>query len=457
MVTILVLIAAVVVGLYMAWNIGANDVANAMGTSVGSRALTVRRAIILAGIFEFCGAFFVGGHVSQTIRKGIVDIESLRAQPAAGQGRSSSAPTSASAPASGPSEGAPVIRPAGRKARGGRFDEATRMKLVMGMLASLLAASLWLNVATYFAQPVSTTHAIVGAVVGFALIAAGPGSVVWSKIGQIVASWVLSPLVGAVLAFIIYRAIQRYVLRHRHPVFMAKRAVPICFGSVACILSLSILYKVIHLEKSTIYLALPLAAIFGMAVALIARAVLVRRTARMRYRLKERYQVVERWFGRIQPVSACYMAFAHGANDVANAIGPLAGVIHWITGGDIASKTPVPLWLLGLGGVGIVVGLGTYGYKVMEAIGRKITEITPTRGFSAEFGTASTVLVCSLMGLPISTTLVLVGAVMGVGLARGFGAIDLKVIRRIFASWLVTIPVSAAFAAVIYTILIALT
>jgi PiT family inorganic phosphate transporter len=455
-----IVLVAVIVGLYMAWNIGANDVANAMGTSVGSGALTVRRAIILAGIFEFSGAFFVGGNVAQTIRKGIVNIEVLRcADPAARPapaGASSRPAAPAFAPAGASSRPAAEFHPAASRPAAAEGEASLRKRLMVGMLSALLAAALWLNVATFFAQPVSTTHAIVGAVVGFAVVAAGPACVVWAKMGQIGASWALSPVVGASLAFVVYRLIQKYVLRARHPVFMAKRAVPICFGSVAAILGLSILYKVIRLEKSTIYVAVPLAAVFGMAVALVARAVLLRRTARLRYRFKDRYRVVEKWFGRIQPISACYMAFAHGANDVANAIGPLAGVFHWARGGDIASKAPVPLWLLALGGVGIVVGLGTYGYKVMEAIGKKITEITPTRGFSAEFGTASTVLVCSLMGLPISTTLVLVGAVMGVGLARGFGAIDLRVIRRIFASWLVTIPVSAVFAAVIYWLLMGL-
>ncbi len=441
--------AAIAVGLYMAWNIGANDVANAMGTSVGSGALTLRQAVVLAGIFEFAGAFFVGSHVAETIRKGIVDIDVLRASsPVRRQ-----APVPATRSSSGPADESVELRPpATRPGTWGQRDPL-RVKLVMGMLAALLAAAIWLNVATFFSQPVSTTHAIVGAVIGFAVMAAGLGTVVWSKVSKIAASWVLSPVVGGVLAFIIYRVIQKYVLRHRHPVFMAKRAVPICFGSVASILGLLILYKVLRVEKGTIYVALPLAAVFGMAVGLIARAVLLRRTAKLRYRRRDRYAVVEKWFGRIQPITACYMAFAHGANDVANAIGPLAGVIHFARGGAIGSKAPVPLWLLALGGVGIVVGLATYGYKVIRAIGRKITEITPTRGFAAEFGTASTVLICSLMGLPISTTLVLVGAVMGVGLARGFGAIDLKVIRRIFASWLITIPVSAIFAAVIYKIL----
>jgi PiT family inorganic phosphate transporter len=234
---------------------------------------------------------------------------------------------------------------------------------------------------------------------------------------------------------------------------MARRALPICFGAVSFLISLSVLYHVLHVGKYVLGLSVPLAAMFGLAVAITARFVLARKAARMRVRRSQRYEVVERWFARIQPITACYMAFAHGANDVANAIGPLGGIFHYAGGGTIADKSPVPFWLLAMGGVGIVLGLSTYGYKVMAAVGKKITEITPTRGFAAEFGTASTVLVCSLMGLPISTTFVLVGAVMGVGMARGFGAIDLGVVRKIFASWLITIPVSAGLSAGIFALL----
>ena len=453
MLTTLVLIAAIVVGLYMAWNIGANDVANAMGTSVGSGALTLRQAVILAGIFEFLGALVVGGSVAQTIRKGIVDPQRLRE--AAGVRQPVRATPATSGPSTMPGGRAPEMRAREEGTRAAMAEDPLRVRLMIGMLSALLAAAMWLNVATFFAQSVSTTHAIIGAVVGFAIMEAGPACVVWPKMGAIVASWVISPVVGGAMAFVIYRCIRRYVLRSRHPVHMAMRAVPLCFAAVALVLSLSVLYKVLHftLSIADLGLALPLSLAFAVAVGIVARAVHVRRAARYRVRRKDRYKVVEKWFGRVQPVNACYKAFAHGANDVANAIGPLAAVVHLATGGDIASRAPVPLWLLALGGSGIVLGLATYGYKVIESIGKKITEITPTRGFGAEFGTASTVLVCSVMGLPISTTFVLVGAVMGVGLARGFGAIDLKVIRRIFASWLVTIPVSAVFAAIIYSIL----
>ena len=439
--TTALVIAALAAGLYMAWNVGANDVANAMGTSIGSGAMTLRTAVVLAAVFEFCGAFFVGGSVSQTIRKGIVEVDALRRH--AVTQRADAAPP---APQLSPDD-APGETPA---------EAELRAKLIAGMLSALLASAIWLNVATFFSQPVSTTHAIVGAVVGFAIAAAGPRCVVWPKMAQIAASWVVSPIVGAALAYGLYRCIQTWVLRTRHPVFMAKRAVPICYGAVGFILGLSVLYKVMHLDKATVFKALPLALILGLAAGAASRTVLLRSAARRRVRRKDRYAVVEGWFGRIQIVTACYMAFAHGANDVANAIGPLAAVVHFATGGQIASKAPVPWWLLALGGLGIILGLATYGYKVIEAVGKRITEITPTRGFAAGFGTASTVLICSLMGLPISTTLVLVGAVMGVGMARGFAAIDLKIIRRIFASWVLTIPVSAVLAAAIYKCLMLL-
>jgi PiT family inorganic phosphate transporter len=434
------LIIAVIAGLYMAWNIGANDVANAMGTPVGSGALTLRKAVILAGIFEFLGAFFVGSNVAQTIGKGIVPLDAFRAQVVA---------VSTTHPAE---DAPPVLREAPPSVP--KRDPA-RERLAVGMLAALLAAAVWLNIATFFGQPVSTTHAIIGAVVGFAMVSVGPQWIRWAKMGKIVASWVISPVLGGFMAYVIYRSIRRFVLRNRHPVLMAKAVVPIALGAVVFILSLSILYKGLHLNLGA-WSAVPLAAGAGVLVLIIARAIIQYRTRNNRYRVSERYQVVERWFSRIQILTACYMAFAHGANDVANAIGPLAMAVHGFAGSAPSESAAIPLWLLVLGGVGLVVGLGTYGYKVIEAVGKKITEITPTRGFSAEFATATTVLVCSKLGLPISTTLVLVGSVMGVGIARGFAAIDLRVIRRIFTSWVITIPVSAVFAAVFYWILMGL-
>ena len=434
------LVVAVIAGFYMAWNVGANDVANAMGTSVGSGAITFRRAVVLAGIFEFLGAFFVGSNVANTIGKGIVPIEAFRSQPAM---------VSTSSPAA---HGPLTLRkpPTERPER----DPAAE-KFAIGMLAALLAAAVWLNVATFFGQPVSTTHAVIGAVIGFAMVSVGPGWIQWPKMGKIAATWVISPLTGGLLAYIVYWCIRKFVLGSRHPIPAAKAAVPLSLGAVIFVLCLSILYKGLHIDLDAWH-AIPLAAGAGVLTAIIARIVVLRRTRNRRIRLAERYSTIERWFAWIQVLTACYVAFAHGANDVANAIGPLAVAIKGFSGGSIAGRMIIPTWLLVFGGVGLVVGLATYGYKVIEAVGKRITEITPTRGFAAEIGTATTVLVCSKLGMPISTTFVLVGAVMGVGLARGFAAIDLRIIRRIFASWVITIPISAMFSAIFYWILVAI-
>jgi len=406
-VTVFLLIFAVAAGFYMAWNIGANDCANAMGTVVGSGSVSLRKAIILAAIFEFAGAFLVGSSVADTIKGNIVPVESF----------------------------------------------ASIQLFSLGMLAALLAASLWLNVATAMGQPVSTTHAIIGAVVGFAVLANGPGCVRWSQMGGIAASWVISPVVGALLAYLAYACVRRFVLNSRHPVFMARRAVPVAAGLVIFIMTMSVVFR--GLPKLRLDMSLPQALLTSAAVAFVAGGAiwLNVRANRRHVLLKHRYAVIESWFGRLQLVTACYMAFAHGANDVANAIGPLAGAIEGLHKGTLTAKAPIPPWLLALGGLGIVMGLATYGYKVIESIGKRITEITPTRGFSAELGTATTVLVCSKLGLPISTTFVIVGAVMGVGMARGFAALDLRVIRKIFASWLVTIPISAVLSAILFQLL----
>jgi PiT family inorganic phosphate transporter len=410
----LFLIIAVVGGLYMAWNIGANDVANAFGTSVGSGALTIRRAVLLAAVCEFAGAFFVGSPVAQTISGSIVTPSAFSANPE---------------------------------------------KLAIGMVAAIIGAAIWVHIATYLAHPVSTTHAIIGAVIGFGAIAVGPQFVQWGKMGTIAASWVVSPLVGGILAYTIYRwGVRRYILDSRHPVFMTIRIVPSAMGSLLAIITFSIIYKGLpglHLNLPLRW-AMPLALATGLSVGLVLHVALRRRRRRHEVPRAQRYAFIERWFGLMQIPTACYMSFAHGANDVANAVGPMAAAVQILRTGALPDQIAISPWLLAIGGLGIVVGLATYGYKVIEAIGKKITEITPTRGFSAEFSTATTVLVFSKLGMPISTTFVIVGAVMGVGLARGFAALDLGVIRRIFTSWIITIPVSAILTAVTYWFLMAL-
>jgi len=388
---------AIAVGLYMAWNIGANDVANAMGTSVGSKSITFRQAVFLAAIFEFAGAVLVGSHVTQTVRKGIVD----------------------------PTQFEPQL-------------------LILGMLAALVASAIWLNVATWFGQPVSTTHSIVGSVLGVGLV--GGCAIKWLTVARIVSSWFISPIASGVLAFLMFRFIARKILGVDGPGRAAERYAPYFVALVAFILTLSFIYK----GLKNLYLDWPLRQALVVAagvsvVAFIVSSLVFRKIAgRSRRRIAEdEFMYVESLFKYLQVITACYVAFAHGANDVANAVGPLAAIYEVHTTGTVAMHVDVPLWILVMGGVGITVGLATFGRRVIETIGRRITEITPSRGFSAEIAAASTVLVCSRIGLPVSTTHALVGAVVGVGLARGITGLQIKTVRQIFTSWIATIPITA--------------
>ena len=459
---------AIVFGFYMAWSIGANDVANAMGTSVGSGALTIKRAVILAAVLEFSGAFFVGSHVSETIRKGIVD---------------------------------PII------------FQNDPMDLVYGMMGALLAAALWLQLATYFGWPVSTTHSIVGSVIGFGIVIGGFDSIAWPKVGSIVASWVVSPLMSGSIAFIIFTILRRQIYYKDDPVAAAKKIVPPLVFFVFLILSLAMVFKGLknlHLdlgfgEAFFISVGVGIVASFisfflvkrikeepiveelvekqpsavfrhisgairhldkGMNVAkgklrqglhLVKNDLLsVKETAVLDQEVRksnEAHKTVERIFIYLQILSASFVAFAHGANDVANAVGPLAAVVTVLQTGLINMKSEVPMWILGMGGIGIMIGLATWGWRVMETIGKKITELTPTRGFAAEFAAATTIVIASKLGLPISTTHTLVGAVLGVGLARGLGSLNLRMIGDIVVSWVITIPIGAIGAIIFYYIL----
>lgn len=407
-----VLLATLVGGAYMAWNIGANDVANAMGTSVGSGALTLRRAIVLAAVFEFAGALLVGSHVTDTIRKGIVEVSLF-------------APTGP-AGADGP------------------------LLLALGMLAALIAAGAWLHIATHFALPVSTTHSIVGAVVGIGVATFGLAGVDWGTMLEIVLSWFASPLLGALIAFFAFVFVRRRILENDDPAAASRRTGPYLVGLVVTIIFLSFLYKALGnvLEAPPFALALALSAGLGVLGGWVSRPLLARADAQP----GGPYQHVERMFAVLQVATAIFVAFAHGANDVANAVGPLAAVVTLARTNftEIATTVPVPLWVLLLGGVGIVLGLATLGYRVIETVGRQITEMTPTRGFCAEFGAATTVLIASRLGIPVSTTHTLVGGVIGVGLAQGMAALNLRVVRNIIVSWLATVPIAAAFSMAIY-------
>ncbi len=403
-------IVAIVIGFYMAWNIGANDVANSMADAVGSKAVSVLGAVILASIFEFAGAFLVGSHVTDTVRKGIIDPTAFAADPRA---------------------------------------------LALGLVCALLASAVWLNTASVVGVPVSTTHSIVGAVAGFGILAAGVGHVHWGTMGQIVASWFISPIAGGIIAYTIFRLITRFILAKAEPLKAALVGVPVCCFIIFAVVALGILYKGLKNLKLDLSggEALLGSACVGLAAAVVISIVL-RRIWRGKdsFDLREQLVQVEKVFAVLVVITSCSVAFSHGANDVANAIGPLAAVVDILRTGEISQRVDVAPWILALGGAGIVVGLLTFGYRVMHTIGTKITEISPSRGVAADIGTTITVLTCSQMGLPISTTHTLVGAIIGVGLARGITAINIKTVRTVFTSWIITLPVVAGLTMVFYII-----
>lgn len=399
---------AVVFGLYMTWGIGANDVANAMGTSVGSGAITVKQAIVIAAIFEFAGAFIAGGNVTATIRKGIIDPSSVVNQPEI---------------------------------------------LVFGMLAALLAAAIWLMIASSRGWPVSTTHTIVGAVIGFAVVGIGVDAVQWGKVAEIAASWVVSPLLGGIIAFLLMMSIRKLILNTENPFQSARRWGPGYIFLVGFTISLVTLFKGLsHLNiEMTVAMSFLVAVVFGVVLAVIGWALINRVHVDPAADRDFHFASVEKVFTPMMIFTACAMAFAHGSNDVANGIGPLAAVISIVqSGGEVTQKAALPLWILVLGGTGIVVGLATMGYRVMKTIGSGITQLTPSRGYCATLAAAATVVLASRTGLPVSTTHIAVGAVIGVGLARGVGAIDLRVIGGIIVSWLVTLPIGGVLAAIFF-------
>ena len=462
---IALLIVILLTGFYMAWNIGANDVANAMGTSVGSGALTLKRAVLVAAILEFSGAFFFGSHVSKTMQSGIINADFFANDP---------------------------------------------RTLVYGMLAALASAGIWLQMASYFGWPVSTTHSIVGAIVGFGAVIGGLEVVYWENVGFIVSSWILSPILGGILGYFIFNVIRRKIFYAPNPLDAARRLTPFIVFFVVTILAMVLIFEglrnydmqlslwqkwfstfllgaigaaisyflvqrisapkettpavstygegVIHsLERARKHLQKVTSSTKGELqyhVGLILEEVKgVEQSIQQKQEVSNSHSEfikVERIFSYLQIMSACMMAFAHGANDVANAIGPLSAAVAILTTGLFAADAPIQTWALGLGGVGIVIGLATWGWRVIETIGKKITELTPTRGFAAEFGAATTIVLASRLGMPISTTHTLVGAVLGVGFARGLEAVNLTTTRDILISWVVTVPLGAALAILLF-------
>ncbi len=402
--SIVILIIAFAAGFYMAWSIGANDVANSMASAVGAKAITQRQAVLIAGVLTICGAVLLGSHVSGTISKGIVDP-----------------------------------------------NDIGDAKLVMlGALSAILAASIWVTIATWKSMPISTTHSIVGAMIGFGMIAGGWGVVSWGVVGKVALSWVLSPLFGCILAFITFKLISKLILGKEDPLVSAKKMAPFF------IIFISLLLKTrlgeIVIPDNELFWAIIISSIVaagsGIAGFLIIRTI--------KLKSEGGYNEVEEIFRKLQIMTSCYVALAHGANDVANAIGPMATIFIINNEGSIPSEVSIPVYLLAIGGIGIAVGIMTWGYRVIRTLGSKITKLTNTRGFAVDFGAATTVLIASKMGMPISTTHTVVGAIIGVGLARGLEAVDLRIIKKIVASWLITLPIAAITAALIYLGLIAI-
>ncbi len=407
----ILLFLAIIFGFFMAWGIGANDVANAMGTSVGSGALTIKQAIMVAAIFEFAGAFLAGGQVTSTIRRGIIDSALLTDTPEL---------------------------------------------LVYGMLAALLAAGLWLLIASMKGWPVSTTHSIVGAIVGFAVVGLGVDAVSWDRVLTIVMSWVSSPLIAGILSYLIYCSVTVLILNSEQPLVNARRYIPIYMFMVGFMIAMVTFTKGLTNVGLEINFIQSVAASAAIGIAVMAIGAIMQQ--KVEPHINEDHELhlnrIEKVFATLMIFTACSMAFAHGSNDVANAIGPLAAINSVVSTGQVAQQSMMPIWILFLGGLGIVVGLMMYGHKVMATIGKKITHLKPSLGFSAELSAATTVVIASATGIPVSTTHTLVGAVLGVGLARaGRGALDFSVIKRVIISWVVTLPAGAILAIVIFYIL----
>ena len=408
----LLLIMACFFGFFMAWGVGANDVANAMGTSVGARAITIKQAIIIAMVFEFTGAWLAGGEVTSTIRSSIIDIESAG------------------------------------------FDDRPEL-LIFGMLSSLLAAGIWLVVASKYGWPVSTTHSIIGAIIGFAVVGISADSVMWGQVLEIVASWIISPVFSGTIAFILFLSVEKLVLSREDPLKYAKKFVPYYMFLVGFVIAMVTLVK--GLSHVGLEVTFSQSAFLALAFALLTVIIGIFLLRRLRLPDSDQptaqMQSVERVFGVLMIFTACSMAFAHGSNDVANAIGPLAAINSVIANnGAFEAESALPVWILLLGGFGIVTGLAMWGHRVIRTIGKNITELTPSRGFAAEIAAATTVVIASGTGIPVSTTHTLVGAVLGVGLARGMSALNCGVVGRIFLSWIVTLPAGAILSIVFFFI-----
>ncbi len=401
------LLAGLAAGFYMAWNIGANDVANSMSTAVGAKAITYKQAIFIASILTVAGAVLVGGHVTATVKGGIFNPEPI---------------------------------------------DSTR--LALGGLASVTAAGIWITIATWQNLPISTSHSIIGGMFGFGLVAGGPEVISWITMGQVILSWVTSPIFGAILAFVIFKIIVKLIFNSEDPENTAKKTTPFFLGAALFIITLSLLYETalslkIFGRQPTLLEGLGLAAVVASVLGFSGKFIVLRYVDG-----DNGIGEVENIFRNLQVLTSSFVAFSHGANDVANAIGPVMLIVENAVG---LGKAPFFLgsnYLLVMGGVGIAVGLSTWGYKVIKTVGFKVTKLTNTRGFSVDFGAATTILVASKLGMPISTSHTVVGAVFGVGMARGLEAVDLSVIKKIVISWVATVPIAGVTCVSIYFVLL---
>jgi len=400
-----VLITGFIFGFYMSWNIGANDVANSMASSVGAKAITIKQAIVIAAILNLVGAVFIGSHVTNTIRKGIVSTDVLTDPHLA----------------------------------------------LIGALSALLAAALWVSFATWKSLPVSTTHAIVGAMIGFGIMTGGFAVINWGKLGAVILSWVISPIFSLIIAYAVFKIIAWLIISRQDSFSRAIKLSPIFIGTTFFVVVLSFLFKTPLGKKLSI--GTPMAILVAFVLAVLLGLVGMMLLARFVKRKEEASSGAEQVFKSIQVGTACYVALAQGANDVANAIGPLAVIYFLVKTGTVGAKVPVPIFLLVFGGAGIACGIAMAGHRVMDTIGTKITTLSNTRGFSVEFAAATTVLVASKMGLPVSTTHAAVGGVLGVGLARGMEAINFRIVYQIMIYWVLTVPVAAITSMILFKVL----
>lgn len=401
----LILLLGTFAGFLMAFSLGSNDVANSMAAPIGAKAITIRQAVIIASVLNFVGAVFLGSQVATTISTGIIAPEMV----------------------------------------------LDKMTLMLGMLAALLSSGLWVLIATMTGLPVSSTHSIVGGILGFGLLIGGPGVVHWGELGLIILSWIISPFFGGIISYIVFVLIRRLILFTQNAAAAAIRWAPVWIALTADLIILSFCYKTPYGENLhlTLFDGFIISIVVMLVIGLVSRKFLMRFMDGPGRPLPK----VDNLFRKMQMGTACYVALSQGANDVSNAIGPVVAIYAIATDQSLARGMEIPIWLLIMGGVGIALGIMTIGYKVMGTVGEKITKMNNTRGFAVAFGSATTVLLASNLGMPISTTHATVGSVVGVGLARGFAAVDFRVLFKILSYWLLTVPIAAFSSIVIFKML----